>query len=274
MFFKEGEMLELIYDLYARLFAKKFFNKWNKFIFLLSLRGLGILNYKSYKQSGEANFAISHLSKVKKGIIFDVGANVGNYSKSLIEVNQNVDIFCFEPHPSTFQKLLSNVNHLGIKSFNVGVGSSNGTLNLYDYAGNDGSSHASLYKEVIEEIHKGQAVEHEVKIITLTAFANEHKIERVLLLKIDTEGHELEVLKGFETYIRQNKVDLIHFEFNEMNVASRVFFKDFWEFLPNYDFYRMLQDGLIPIKNYNPVYCEIFAYQNIVAKLKVEYKHN
>ena len=96
----------------------------------------------------------------------------------------------------------------------------------------------------------------------------------MLLLKIDTEGHELEVLKGFEPYIRQNKVDLIHFEFNEMNVASRVFFKDFWEFLPNYDFYRMLQDGLIPIKNYNPVYCEIFAYQNIVAKLKVEYKHN
>ena len=265
-------MLELIYDLYARLFAKKFFNKWNKFIFLLSLRGLGILNYKSDKQSGEANFAISHLSKVKKGIIFDVGANVGNYSKSLIEVNQNVDIFCFEPHPSTFQKLLSNVNHLGIKSFNLGVGSSNGTLNLYDYAGNDSSSHASLYKEVIEEIHKGQAVEHEVKIITLTAFANEHKIERVLLLKIDTEGYELEVLKGFEPYIRQNKVDLIHFEFNEMNVASRVFFKDFWDFLPNYDFYRMLPDGLAPIKIYNPVFCEIFAYQNIVAMLKTDFR--
>lgn len=267
-------MLELIYDLYARLFAKNLFINWNKFIFLLSLRGLGILNYKSDKQSGEAYFAISHLSKVKKGIVFDVGANVGKYSKNLIEVNPNIDIFCFEPHPRTFQKLLSNVNHLGIESFNVGVGSSNGTLKLYDYANNDGSTHASLYKDVIEKIHQGKSVEHEVKVISLNTFAIEHKVERVLLLKIDTEGHELEVLKGFEPYIRQNKVDLIHFEFNEMNVASRVFFKDFWEFLPNYDFYRMLQDGLIPIKNYNPVYCEIFAYQNIVAKLKVEYKHN
>jgi hypothetical protein len=31
----------------------------------------------------------------------------------------------------------------------------------------------------------------------------------------------------------------------------------------------MLPDGLVPIRNYSPVFCEIFAYQNIVAKLKV-----
>lgn len=156
----------------------------------------------------------------------------------------------------------------------MGVSSSEGVLKLYDYENGDGSEHASLYRDVIEKIHQGKAAEHEVKVITLNEFAIEHQIERVLLLKIDTEGHELDVLKGFEPYIRKNKVDLIHFEFNEMNVASRVFFKDFWEFLPNYDFYRMLQDGLIPIENYNPVYCEIFAYQNIVAKLKAEFKKN
>ena len=94
------------------------------------------------------------------------------------------------------------------------------------------------------------------------------EIERVLLLKIDVEGHELEVLKGFESYIKEGKVDLIHFEFNKLNVASRIFFKDFWEFLPNYDLYRMVRDGLVPIKVYDPTHCEIFAYQNIVAKLK------
>lgn len=264
-------MLDLIYDSYARLFSKKIFNKFNKFILLLSLRGLGVLNYKSEKQSGEANFVLSHFSNAKKGVILDVGANVGNYSKSLRELNQNVEIYCFEPHPLTFKKLLSNVNDLKINSFNVGVGGTDGVLKLYDYANDDGSEHASLYKDVIEKIHKGKSVEHEVTIVTLNAFAIEHKIERVLLLKIDTEGYELNVLKGFEPYITQNKVDLIHFEFNEMNVVSRVFFKDFWDFLPNYDFYRMVRDGLVPIKNYNPVYCEIYAYQNIVAKLKAEF---
>jgi len=179
-------MLELIYDLYARLFSRRIFSKFNKLIYFLSLRGLGVLNYKSDKQSGEANFVISHFSNTKKGVIFDVGANIGNYSKSLREFNPYVEIYCFEPHPRTYQKLLSTVNCLEIKTFNVGVGSNDGMLKLYDYANDDGSEHASLYKDVIETIHQGNAVEHEVEVITLNAFSIEHKIERVLLLKIDT----------------------------------------------------------------------------------------
>jgi FkbM family methyltransferase len=266
--------MELIYGLYRILFARKFFYKFNKLLYNLSLKGLGVLNYESHKLSGEACFIENYVSKIGKGIVFDVGANVGDYSKILRKSNQDIEIYAFEPHPVTFQKLLKNTECLDIKTFNVGVGSVAGALKLYDYDNQDGSSHASLYKDVIEQIHKGNAVEHEVKIITLDEFANEHEIERVSLLKIDTEGHEMEVLKGFEQFIRANKVDLIHFEFNEMNVVSRVFFKDFWDFLPNYDFYRMLPDGLAPIKHYSPVFCEIFAYQNIVAKLKTEFKQN
>ena len=261
-------MVKLVYGLYRALFARRVFYKFNKLLYNLSLNGLGVLNFGSDKISGEEYFVKNYISKIGKGIIFDVGANVGDYSKSLRKSNPNVEIYSFEPHPVTFQKLLENMECLDIKLFNVGVGSEGGRLKLYDYADNDGSVHASLYKEVIEKIHKGKSVEHEVKIITLEAFANEHEIERVHLLKIDTEGHEMAVLKGFELFISANKVDLIHFEFNEMNIASRIFFKDFWEFLPNYDFYRMLPDGLVPIRNYSPVFCEIFAYQNIVAVLK------
>jgi FkbM family methyltransferase len=261
-------MLKLVYGLYRALFARRVFYKFNKFLYNLSLRGLGVLNYETEMISGEEQFVKYYISKMKKGIIFDVGANVGNYSKSVRKSNQNVQIYSFEPHPVTFQKLFKNMMDMDIKTFNVGVGSAEGTLKLYDYVDNDGSTHASLYKEVIETIHKGKAVGHEVKIITLETLANKYEIERVHLLKIDAEGHEMEVLKGFERFIRGNKVDLIHFEFNEMNIASRVFFKDFWEFLSNYDFYRMLPDGLVPIRNYSPVFCEIFAYQNIVAILK------
>ncbi|OGU20195.1 MAG: hypothetical protein A2580_04865 [Hydrogenophilales bacterium RIFOXYD1_FULL_62_11] len=261
-------MLNFIYDAYAFIFSREVFNKLNKRMFILSLRGLGILNYKSDRQSGEANFIGTYLSNAEEGVILDVGANVGDYSKKIRAINKNVEIYCFEPHPITFQKLKSSVNSLRIKTYNVGVGSADENLKLYDYENGDGSEHASLYKDVIEVIHEGKATEHEVKVITLNAFAIEHNVQRVLLLKIDTEGHELAVLKGFESYIRQGKVDLIHFEFNKLNVVSRIFFKDFWDFLPNYDLYRMVRDGIVHIKTYDPVHCEIFAYQNIVAKLK------
>lgn len=266
--------MKLVYDLYRVLFARKVFYKFNKLLYQLSLRGIGVLNYATDKQSGEEHFIKHHVSKISKGIVLDVGANVGGYAKLIKKFNQNIDIHAFEPHPATYQKLIKNIDRLDIKTYNVGVGFSEGVLNLYDYAEEDGSEHASLYKDVIEQIHKGQTIAHEVRIISLDAFAAEHKIDRVGLLKIDTEGHELEVLKGFEHFIRDNKVDLIHFEFNEMNIASKVCFKDFWELLSNYDFYRMLPDGLVPIRHYSPVFCEIFAYQNIVAKLKAQSNSN
>lgn len=265
-------MWKLVYDLYRLLFVRTVFYNFHKFLYQLSLRGIGIFNHESEKISGEGYFIERYVSKIRKGVILDVGANVGKYSKYIKMMNQDIDIFAFEPHPATYQRLIKNVDGMDIKTYNVGVGASAGSLYLYDYADKDGSSHASLYKDAIEQIHKGQAIAHKVRIISLDAFVIENNIDRVGLLKIDTEGHEMEVLKGFERCIRNNKVDLIHFEFNEMNIASRVCFKDFWEFLPNYDFSRMLQDGLVPIRDYKPVFCEIYAYQNIVAKLKAEFK--
>lgn len=269
-----SEVVKLVCDFYRVIFARKFFYKFNRLIYMLSLNGLGILNYKTNIQNGEESFIKHHVSTIKNGVIFDVGANVGAYSQFIKTNNLNVEIFAFEPHPLTYKKLINNVKSLDIKTYNVGVGSAEDTLKLYDYANDNGSEHASLYKGVIEDIHHGKSIGHEVRVISLDNFSIDHKLERISLLKIDTEGHELEVLKGFQSYIKANKVDMIHFEFNEMNIVSRVFFKDFWDILPNYTFYRMLPDGIIEIERYSPIFCEIFAYQNIVAILKIEFREN
>lgn len=265
-------MLSSLADLYAFFFSRKYFYKFNRILYILSLRGMGVLNYKSSKQSGEYHFLVNYLAQNKEGIVMDVGANVGNYAKLLNSVNSKIEVYCFEPHPATYKTLIENIVNLNIQSFNVGVGGQNGTLTLYDYEDRQGSEHASLYKEVIENIHGGKSTEHNVEMISLDSFAKEKKISSVLLLKIDTEGHELAVLKGFKSYIKEHRIAAIHFEFNGMNVISRTFFRDFWELLSDYDFYRMTRDGLILIEIYNPVYCEIFAYQNIVAKLKDRFR--
>lgn len=264
----KNNILRIVLYFYRLLFSNKLFFKFNKLMYSLSLRGMGVLNFESDKISGEEHFVKESLSGLSDCVIFDVGANVGNYSKNLRNNNLRAKIYAFEPHPVTFRKLKEHTSSLNIHTSNVAVGASTGSLKLYDYANNDGSSHASLYKAVIEDIHKAKSTEYTIDVITLDDFCHQANIDKIDLLKIDTEGHELEVLKGGEVLIKAGKVDLIHFEFNEMNVASRVFFKDFWDFLPNYDFYRMLPNGLVHIETYNPVFCEIFAYQNIVAKLK------
>lgn len=262
-------MLQKIIDAYVWVFAKPVFANFNKFLFRISIAGLGVLNYKNSRVSGEQSFLKKYILG-KNGVVMDVGANEGNYSEEVLSLNSIVKVYAFEPHPVTFQRLCKKFRaNNQITLVNQGLSSRGGFLELHDYANKDGSSHASLFPEVITEIHGArEAVSHKVSLTTLDEFVEEYCIDSISLLKIDVEGNELEVLRGGAKCLQSKKIAAIHFEFNEMNVASRCFFRDFWQILDGYRFYRLLPGGMLEIKNYSPLHCEIFAYQNIVAILK------
>lgn len=262
---------EAIFKLYRFLFARKCFFRLNRLIYRCSLSGMGVLNYESSKVSGEELFLKSYLKGRSDAVVFDVGANAGEYSRLVRQSCASATVYAFEPHPKTFRILTESISDEAIYPVNAAVGRSAGVVSLYDYAGNDGSHHASLYRDVIENIHRSPAVEHQVSVISLDEFAKNKAISHVDLLKIDTEGNEFLVLQGFATYIKSGRVHAIHFEFNEMNVSSRTYFRDFWEFMGSYEFYRLLPQGMLKIDKYVPLFCEIFAYQNIVAILKVPF---
>ena len=262
-------MENILYMVYAYLFGNNIFSKFNKFLYQLSLRGLGVLNYQNAFLTGENEWLKNYLKNNNCKTVLDVGANTGKYSKEVLNIDQNINLFAFEPHPKSYAILNNNIKSKNFKPFNLGVGNKNENLTLYDYDKDEGSEHASVFKEVIEDLHKGQAVSHNIPVIMLDDFLKEQKIEHVDLLKIDTEGNELNVLLGAKEYLVNNKIKAIHFEFNEMNVISKSYFKNFWDLLTNYKFYRLLPGGkLFEIKSYSPVNCEIFAFQNIIALLK------
>ena len=251
---------------YAFLFSRTRFFKWNQLLFDASLRGLGVLNYKNDIVSGERHFLQSYLPSCHHPVVVDVGANEGAYCAGVLAVNKAAHVFAFEPHPETYKRLLSRAS--GIETMtpvNAACGSSAGRVLLYDYAGSSGTQHASMHAAVITNIHRGESNNHVVEVIDLDTFAALHSISLIHLLKIDAEGHELEVLKGAATLLRENRIRAIQVEFNEMNVVSKVFFRDFHDLLPNHRFYRMLRDGLVALDPYSPLRCELFAFQNLVA---------
>jgi len=252
--------------LYQFVFARKRFYRLNRFIFRLALRGIGVFNYESARLSGE-EWLLEKFCKNKLKTVIDVGANVGEYSKSVIQNNAGVRLFAFEPHPVTFDALLPKAAELGYTAMNLAVGAEKGFVELFDYATDDGSQHASIHRSVIEDIHRSQSISHRVAITTLDAFMGESGVEKVDLLKIDTEGNELQVLSGARQALADGRIELIHFEFNVCNVISRVFMKDFYELLSNYIFFRMLPDGMVrlPVYGADVTDLEIFAYQNILA---------
>jgi len=255
-------MLYQTADWYAKIFARPIFYKLNKLLFHMGLRGLGILNNQ---HTGEAKFLQNFLQDLEKPTVFDVGGNVGNYTEKIKQANQNSQVYTFEPHPKNFEKLAQRFSDSSIRAVNYGCGASTSKLQLFDYQDSEGSSHATLYQEALEDFQNATTQAIDVDIIRLDDFIVENHIEKIDLLKIDTEGNELEVLKGAINSLKAKRIHAIHFEFNYMNLVSRVYFRDFYKLLSDFQFFRILPNGLLKLPDYDPIYHELFAFQNVVA---------
>jgi len=265
------KLFNIIAACYRRLFARPACFKFNKLLLELSMRGLGVKNAENDEASGETHFLTNILSRYDKPVVLDVGANRGNYARKIMSLRPDATLYAFEPHPATFSQLQQAAEECGFEAINCGMGSAVGHLHLFDYqeAEGSGTEHASVYRDVIEGLHRGAASGMEVCLSTVDTFVGERALKRITLLKIDTEGHEYQVLQGAAETLAREAVELIQVEFNDMNTVSRVFFRDFLALLGDrYDFYRLLPGGLLPISNYRPLLCEIFAYQNLLFVLR------
>jgi FkbM family methyltransferase len=230
-----------------------------------------VLNYGSDYLKGELGWLNPLLGKRKSPVIIDIGANEGQYITLLLKINQSCNIFAFEPHPETYKKLLNRIAEEQVIIYNLGAGKENTELILYDYADKDNSQHASLYQQVFTDLLKKETVEYKIDVIKLDDFCLKENITHIDLLKIDTEGNEFNVLLGAKELLKTGKIAAIHFEFNSMNIISRTTFKDFYDLLEKYSLFRLLPGGkLLPIDRYHTGFCEIYAFQNIVAILKKE----
>jgi len=258
--------MDQLIRLYRYLFSSSKFYRFNRFLFKLSLRGMGVLNYESRKISGEffvIDKILPRFIKKDNPVLFDVGANVGDYTLALKKKFTGSTIFAFEPHPGNYTKL-SNTKESYIKLYNVGLGEKSGNFFLYDVANADGTPKASLFEEALSLTENEETKKIEITITTLDEFTKLNKIDFIDFMKIDTEGNELSVLKGASNMLREKRIGFIQFEFNEMNTISRIFFRDFTNLLEDYEFYRLLPNSIIKLDN-SPVYNEIFAFQNILA---------
>jgi FkbM family methyltransferase len=215
-------MYQFILKIYRWVFARPRFRKVNLALFHMSLRGLGILNYKNDRVSGEKYFIEKVLPVVLKNnspVFFDIGANIGNYSALLLNRFPSATIYAFEPHPITYNQLVElkeSISSKNLRIHNVAFGNNRGELTLYDRGDYNGSTHASLHREVFSEIHKIDiGASYVVKIEQLDVFVENERLNYIDFLKIDTEGNEFAILQGASKLLQDKKIGCIQFEFNE-----------------------------------------------------------
>ncbi len=256
-------------SLYRRVFARRIFRGFNATLHGLALSGLGVLNWQDDAVSGERYLIRNYLPRVlpqAHPVFFDVGANTGAFTSALLARFPEAKVYAFEPHPQNFTRLLGAGHAPGrVVHENLALGRAPGHITLYDRADSEGSAHASVFADVIADIHRQALTATEVRVDTLDNVTARLGVEYIDYLKIDTEGNELAVLEGAARLLAESRIGYIHFEFNEMNVVSRVFLRDFRKLLPQHRLSRLLPRGLLPLAK-RSIATEIFAYQNILAE--------
>ena len=260
-------------DFYAMNFGKAHYREINKRLVFFGLKGMGILNYKSEELSGEKHFLEKHLhTHANPGdIIVDVGANRGQFARLALKSSPLVSVIAFEPHPKACQNFDNNMRGLEDRCTLIRKGAShtNGEAYIYDYSNNPGSEHATMTKDVIEKLNgSGCSEKTQINLTTLDLELQRIK-EKIRLIKIDTEGHELSVIRGAQATINRHRPSAIIIEFNEMNALSGTHYHEIQGAIgSNYRPYRLLPGGaLLSLSLERPLWTEIYAYQNLVFLL-------
>lgn len=161
--------------------------------------------------------------------ILDVGANAGEWVAQLADVARavgcsRVDAICFEPAPTTYQILSSRMPMLRpvveAEAMQAAVSDRAGRVTLHLVSEASGANSLLPRRELAE-----QSV-HQIDAVTLDSFCSLRGIMHVSLLKVDTEGHDLSVLRGARGLFERKAIDVAQFEYNWRWIDARSFLRD------------------------------------------------
>tara|TARA_Y100000590_G_C15519714_1_gene938886 strand:- start:118 stop:960 length:843 start_codon:yes stop_codon:yes gene_type:complete len=258
------KLVSLVYNF---IFGRFVTQKINHILFSLSLSAKGYNNYGSFSKTGEKTFIKLIANDLQ--LCFDIGANIGRYSILLAE-ETNSDIVAFEPLEEAYKILQKNSSRFSdrMKVFNIALGEKE-SLEYINFS-DEKSEKATFLNEYdklsfFETKNKKQKL---VRIFTLDDFVlqNSNIIKNDIdFIKIDTEGYELEVIKGSKKVIEQYQPKYIQIEFNIHQLFKNHTIYEFSKYLKNYELFQILPFGNKLLK-VNPAKAEtnIFHLTNFV----------
>lgn len=188
--------------------------------------------------------------------IVDIGANEGSFIKAAKYIFPRAKIYAFEPQEK-FYNIIKNLEN--VTAFNFGLWDKEGKSIFYVNRENTG---ASSFLKPLDNYTKYIGTKDKILEIRLQKRRFDKlriPIERPCFVKIDVEGAEANVLKGFGDRLKE--VDILQIEW---------FFRDFHEnqmklgelipLLEKYDFIGFIQRELGYIEHY-PSACDLIFFK-------------
>lgn len=190
-------------------------------------------------------------------VIFDVGANIGDWTLALVAQARNTDragalaVHAFEPFPPTFQTLSKRLREYTdegtVRCNELALSSEDGEGTMLGRPGLETSSFhgggdSSPYDRVSVRRQKADT------------YCGENGIPEVHFLKCDAEGHDFEVIRGAASLLENGNVWFLQFEYNNRWVYSRHYLKDVFDVVAGtrYKVAKVTPSGLELYERWHP----------------------
>lgn len=247
----------MIIKIIHTLLGNRFSYKLGRSLYMYARHESGIIMQEDGEFRIQKEFSDRLSFEEDKVVVIDVGANIGKWTVSLLDVIphhkvSNVEIHAFEPISETFQTLKNNVerhpNGKHVKLVCKACSSTTGFDKMFIASTNSGSN--SLHKGAV---HSGFITEP-IEKTTLDKYCMDNNLSRIHLIKSDTEGHEVEVIRGSQNLFAEEKVMVFQFEYNQLWCYSRYFLKDVFDFLGGMPYLigKITPQGLSVYRKWHP----------------------
>jgi FkbM family methyltransferase len=209
--------------------------------------------------NGEIDFA-KQIAENSRCFV-DVGGNVGDWAKEFLQAMTPAGKgLIFEPARPALQILTQQLSaYQNAEVVEAAVGAQSSVLKFYE------EPDAGLTSSFVAEFSRADALVRDVKVTTLDAELAHRGWEHVDFLKIDTEGFDLNVLKGATELLSRKAFGVVQFEYNQPWLHAGATLSAAVKLLldAGYKVFVLRPDGLTHFDAAR--YGEYFGYTNFVA---------
>ena len=166
-------------------------------------------------------------------IVVDIGAHKGEFLKHIKKIKSIRKVYSLEPQKKVYRELLKEIDNKKFFAYNIAISNRNGKqkMQINDFSMTSTLSKVnenSIYYKIKNLIigNKKKKFEY-IKTEKLDLFTKKRKLNKIDLLKVDTEGHELNVVKSGLKTLKKTKYLLIEFRQNDLylNYSSQALHK-------------------------------------------------
>ena len=200
----------------------------------------------------------------QNSVLIDIGANRGDWTQAACHCLANDKtvgkIFSFEPSQVTHRFLLNRFKNFPVvHTFELAMSNKSGERDFYIIDEMAGVN--SLVKSENGAVQK-------VHVTTIDEFIKKEKIDHVLIVKSDTEGHDFSVIQGAEEALTKGQIDLWQFEYNHRWVQQGSNLIDVFKFISDkpYQLGKLYGNGIELYEQWHPELERYFEVNFVLMK--------